>query len=200
MNFLEFEKFCKKNKLKIFTINDVKILFDKYSPRYIRLKLNRWKKKDYIKTLKKGLYFFSDEKLDEFEIASKLITPSYISLETAFSHYSIIPDVSAQITAITTKNTRSFTINNISYHFYHIKPSLFTNFIHLREDILIAECEKAILDFFYFKNPGKNHPFFERLNKEILKDLNIKKMVKLSEKFPKYVQKSFDFFKNVITG
>ena len=106
MNFLEFEIFCQKNDLKIFTLEDIKILFNRYSSSYLRLKINRWKQKGYISTLKRGVFVFSDLKPDEFQISAKLIIPSYISLETALSNYSIIPEVSAKVLAITTKNTR----------------------------------------------------------------------------------------------
>ena len=190
MQFLEFQKLCSKNDLKIFSINDLKILFSGYSIEYLRLKINRWIKHGYLKNLKKGLYIFSDENIDEFEIASKLICPSYISLESALSHYSIIPDISSQVTSISTKNTNSFEINKIIYSYHHIKNELFFDFFELKYGIFIASPEKAILDFLYFRNPTENDQFFERLNQEILKNLNMKHLKKLSEKFPKKVQKS----------
>jgi predicted transcriptional regulator of viral defense system len=194
MRFLEFQKFCNKNNLKIFSINDLKILFSGYSIEYLRLKINRWIKRGYLKKLKKGLYVFSDENIDEFEIASKLVCPSYISLESALSHYSIIPDISSQVTSISTKNTNSFEINKIIYNYCHIKNELFFDFIELRDGIFIASPEKTILDFLYFRNPTENDQFFERLNQEILKKLNMKHLKKLSEKFPPKIQKLINVF------
>lgn len=153
MNFVEFEKFCRQNTLQIFTINDLKILLNQYSPEYMRLKLSRWKGKGYLKSPKRGLYILQEAKLDKFEIASKLITPSYISLGTALSHYSIIPDISAEVSAVTTKNIRLFKIHSSLCKFYHIKQALFSDFVHIRNGIFIATPEKAIFDFFYFKKP-----------------------------------------------
>jgi len=193
MRFLEFQKFCSKNNLKIFSINDLKILFSGYSIEYLRLKINRWIKHGYLKNLKKGLYVFSDENIDEFEIASRLVCPSYISLESALSHYSIIPDVSSQVTSITTKNTNNFIINKTIYSYSHVKNELFSDFIELRDGIFIASPEKTILDFLYFRNPTEDDQFFERLNQEILKNLNIKQLKKLSEKFPLKTQKLIKF-------
>ncbi|MBI5152482.1 hypothetical protein HZA39_03020 [Candidatus Peregrinibacteria bacterium] len=196
---MEFEKFCRQNKLTIFTISDLKILLNQYSREYLRLKLSRWKQKGYLNSPKRGLYMFMDAEFDEFEIASKLITPSYVSLETALSHYSIIPDVSAEVSGVTTKNTRTFKTNSSIYKFYHIKQALFSNFVHLREEIFIAEPQKAILDFFYFRKPDKDHLFFERINREIARGLNLKAMEKIANKFPAHTQKLFNHFKNVIS-
>lgn len=199
MTFWEFEKFCRQNKLTIFTINDLKILLNQYSPAYLRLKLNRWKKKGYLQTLKRGLYVLEGAEPDEFEIASKLITPSYVSLETALSHYSIIPDVSAEVSLITTKNTRIFKTDRGTFKFYHIAQPLFSDFIHLRDEIFIAMPEKAVLDFLYFRKPDENHLFFERINMETVKMLKFKNMERMAKKFPPHTQKLFNHFKHVIT-
>ncbi len=193
MNFREFEKFCHQNNLKIFTIHDIKILFKDFTPGYIRLKINRWKNKGYIENLKKGLYVFTDEKIDEFEIAAKLIMPSYISMETALSHYSIIPDVTAEVTSITSKNTRHFRIHHTHYHYYHIKPSLFSDYYNLQNDVFIATPEKALLDFFYFKKPDRNDQFFERLHAINLKSLNKKKIQQMSQKYPSWLKKRLQY-------
>lgn len=190
MRFYDFEKFCQKNGLEIFTIKDLEVLFDGYSKDYLRLKISRWVREGGVSRIKNGLYTIGEVK-DEFEIASHLITPSYVSGESALSHYSIIPDISAKVTSVTTKNTRIFTINGIKYEFNHIKASLF--FGH---NGTIATPEKAILDYFYFKNPKPEDQFFERLNPEILKNLDVKTMERFSKKFPKYVQIQLKFLKN----
>lgn len=188
MKFIDFESFCRKEQLKIFTISDLKVLFHKYSPEYLRLKIARWKKQGNLKAIKKGLYTFPDAQIDEFEIASYLIIPSYISLESALSHYSIIPDVASTVSSVTTKNTRKFQIENIRYDFFHIKETLFIDYIHLRDSVFIATPEKALIDYFYFRNPTKDDQIFERLNPEILKTIRKKHMQKLAKKFPQYVQ------------
>lgn len=199
MTFLEFEKFCRQNALYIFTISDLKILLNQYSPEYMRLKLSRWQKKGYLTSPKRGLYILQETKLDEFEIASKLVIPSYISLEAALSHYSIIPDVSAEVSSVTTKNTRIFRIHASLYTFYHIQQPLFLDFVHLRNGVFIATPEKAILDFFYLKKPDKDHLFFERINRETLRKIRWKTLAKIAQKFPPYTQKLCNYFKNVIT-
>lgn len=199
MNFREFEKFCSKNDLKIFTVHDVKVFFSNQNPLYLNLKIHRWKQQGLLKTPKRGIYYFPESAPDEFTIASRLIEPSYISLESALSHYSLIPDVSMRVSSITTKNTRKFDINGTQYKFYHIWPALFNGFEHLEEGVFIASREKAFLDYFYFKNPTKNDMLFERLNIEALRGVDFKKMKILSQKFPFYTQQLTQFLHHVVT-
>lgn len=199
MIFYEFEKFCRENKLRIFTINDLRLMLDQHSPAYIRLKINRWKQKGYLTSPKRGLYIFANAKPDEFKIASMLISPSYISLETALSHYSIIPDISAEVNLVTTKNTRVFETNSVVYKFYHIQPALFSGFRHLRDEIFIATPEKAIFDFFYFRKPDKDHILFERAHPDKLKGLDLKTIEKYAKNLTSHTREVFNCFKDAIT-
>jgi predicted transcriptional regulator of viral defense system len=198
MNFLNFEKLCKSHKCTLFTVSDLKVLFRESTLEYLRVKLSRWKQKGYIQSLKRGLYMLPEAHPDEFEIASRLITPSYISLETALSHYSIIPDISARVSSITTKNTRKFLVEKTEFSFHHIRQSLFTGFVHLRDDIFVASPEKALLDFLYFRRPDEDHPFFERVNCEATRMLDLKLMNKLSLEFPSYTQKLYNHLQHAL--
>jgi len=46
--------------------------------------------------------------MDSLKIANELVSPSYISLETVLSFYSIIPDAVVSYTSVTTKQTKFF--------------------------------------------------------------------------------------------
>lgn len=98
-----------------------------------------------------------------FYAANKIYSPSYISLEKALRIYNFIPEEVFQITSVSTKKTSTFNtpIGNFSYR--HIKPSLFFGYVLTeipgldhdgpgRPNILLAEPEKAILDYIYL-NP-----------------------------------------------
>jgi predicted transcriptional regulator of viral defense system len=189
MDLREFERFCRQNDLRIFTVNDLKVLLSGLSPEYLRVKVGRWAEKGVIRILKKGVYAFAEAVPDEFEIAAKLVTPSYISLESALSHYSIIPEVGAEVTSITSKNTRHFNVGGTRYEYYHIKQPLFSDFVYLTNGVLIATREKAILDFIYFRKPLPDHPFFERLNASALKDVNFSRLKQISKIYPAWAQK-----------
>jgi len=72
--------------------------------------------------------------------------------------YNIIPDTVYTITSVNTKSTREFVINNISYTYRKIKKNAFTSYLRKSIDgnvVLIAEAEKAFVDYLYFVDLGQ---------------------------------------------
>ncbi|PIR73470.1 MAG: hypothetical protein COU40_01895 [Candidatus Moranbacteria bacterium CG10_big_fil_rev_8_21_14_0_10_35_21] len=121
--------------------------------------LSLWKKKGYIGRLKKGMYFFADEKekMIAEEVSFLIYQPSYLSMEFILSYYGLIPEMVYAKTAITTKTTRKFSNDFGNFTYHHILPKLFFGYIPTETAVgkyLVAEPEKAILDYFYF-NLGK---------------------------------------------
>ncbi len=70
----------------MFSIADIRAAHGDFD----RRRLSEWQKKGYIKKIVKGYYLFSEVNIDESmlsAIANKIYKPSYISFETAMSHY-----------------------------------------------------------------------------------------------------------------
>lgn len=117
--------------------------------------LSLWRKQGYIESLKRGLDVFSDEKsgLSAEEVSFILYQPSYLSLEYALCHYGIIPEMVFAKTAVTTRTTRKFSNGLGSFSYRHIQPKLFFGYT-VKETAsgkyLLAEPEKALLDYLYF--------------------------------------------------
>lgn len=108
--------------------------------------------------LKNGLYALRIRPPSEFEIANRVYTPSYVSLEYAMMYHGIIPESVYTITSVTTKPTREFIINNLSYTFSKIKKNAFSGYLRKSSDgniVLIATPEKALVDYLYFVDLGK---------------------------------------------
>jgi len=108
--------------------------------------------------LKNGLYALKIRPPSELEIANRIYRPSYVSLEYALMFYNIIPDTVYTITSVTTKCTREFVINNISYTYSKIKKNAFTGYLRKSVGgniVLIAEAEKAFVDYLYFVDLAK---------------------------------------------
>lgn len=145
----------KKITLPIFSRQDLKLrrikVFD--------YQFSLWQKKEYLVKLRNGLYAFADRllEIEGEEISNQLYAPSYVSLEKALSIYGFIPEMVYAITAITPKITRRFSNKLGHFIFRHIKPSLFFGYRQTKGKsfpYLIAEPEKALLDYIYF-NPHK---------------------------------------------
>ncbi|MDD5670000.1 MAG: hypothetical protein PHE58_08240, partial [Candidatus Omnitrophica bacterium] len=100
-----------RHNFVVFSYGDVRAFFPHESLSAVRKELYRWNKKGWIRTLKNGIYepvLLVNSTYPDFYLANRLYFPSYVSLEAALSHYSIIPEVSMAVTSVSTKPTRSF--------------------------------------------------------------------------------------------
>ena len=189
MNFNSFYTTLEKNRYYVFSISDILSFYPKEKRQNLKKMLYRWRKKGLIHTLKRGLYELAYPKdfiIPDMYIANKLYSPSYVSLETALSNYSIIPEVSMAVTSITTKSTRRFKNRHGLFNYHTVKPDVFTGYYVERQnnsDILIADPEKAFVDFIYFKT-YRNKAFdinSERVDKGMVKKLNKAKLKKYAK-------------------
>ncbi len=133
-----------------------------------------WVKKGYLIRLKNGLYAFRRgmERLHGEEIAFLLCQPSYLSLESALAWYGFIPEIVYAFTSVTSRVTRTFENPFGRFIYRHMKSELLWGYVEMKTEhgqYLLAEPEKALLDYFYL-NLGhiNNVSDFEsiRLNQE----------------------------------
>lgn len=130
---------------------------------------------DLVIRLKKGLYALKTDIPSEEEIANKLCRPSYISFEYAMAYWGIIPEMIYSVTSATTKSTRSFVVNNKNFSYLTIKKEAYTGYELVKKEdrvFLIADPEKALIDYLYFftlgKKPNNDRLRVSKLNKEKL--------------------------------
>jgi len=172
MQFLEL-----KNNLKNFIIFSKKDI-EKIDQSFHNQRLSEWQNKGYIKMIRRGYYIFSDLELNEsvlFLIANKIYSPSYISLEMAFSYYNLIPEAVYGITSVTSQKTNNFKTGLGEFMYSHVKPELMFGYNLVRYGIYnfkIAEIEKTLLDYLYLNPQIKTRDGFAsiRFNDEIFKD------------------------------
>lgn len=172
-------------KLQIFSVQDLKNLDDKFD----KSKISKWKKSGYIQQIIRGYYFLPKIQINYFmllKIANTLHSPSYISLESAFSYYSIIPEQAFNIASVWTKKTITFSTELATFDYRKIKSDLYFGY-EVKEfnwnKIRIATLEKALLDYFYLNDTVHSLVDLEylRFNKEILKErLDIDLLLKYS--------------------
>ena len=152
MNYIAVEKELRKRTLKVFTPLEFQRIF-KVSYNNSKSFINRNVKRDLLTKLKNGLYTLSSTNIPKFFIANKLYIPSYISFETALSYYNIIPETIYTIFSATTKAPREFEARESLFLFHRIKKAAFFGYVPKKIEnivILIAEPEKALLDYLYF--------------------------------------------------
>ena len=154
-----------QEKLKdfiVFNLNDIRKIDAGFDLR----RLSEWQEKGYIKMIRRGHYAFAGLQMNEsvlFLMANKIYAPSYVSLEMALSHYSLIPESVYGITSVATRKTNHFLSDYGEFIYRHIKPQLMFGYAligYQGQTYKIAEVEKAILDYFYL-NPhlSSEHDF-----------------------------------------
>jgi len=182
-----------KLNISIFSIREFSQIFDA-KPATARAFLARNSKKEgsHIIALEKGIYAFSINPPTKFEIANKLYQPSYISFESALSHYGIIPETVYTITSVTTKKSKELSAQNSSFKYYKIKKNLFFGYRPQKinnKTIIMAEAEKALLDYIYILSLKKG-VFNSRLD---LSRIDNKKLAYYVKHLKKVVRKNKAF-------
>ena len=184
MEYLQLSLALRKHKMYIFTLQDVRNLFPGEEGKTIKNNLTRWVSKRYFVRLRRDLYEFvergTESRMPDLYVANRLYEPSYVSLETALSIYSIIPDIAAGVTSVTSRPTRTFKNRYGLFLYRTCQKRAFIGYkLMLYEGlrVLIADKEKALVDFLYFRLHGGQSLDFdaERLNKKILEGLNWRK-------------------------
>ncbi len=153
MKYLDFRK--KINNLPLFETRDLKLILGKELSRSFLNLLRNWEKSGYLIKIRKGLYLPEDlaNSVDPILLATKIYQPSYVSLETALSHYGIIPEAVFTTTSVTTKKTKEFKNSRFGkFSYQKIKKNAFGGFETFSKNNIsykLALPEKAVIDFLY---------------------------------------------------
>ncbi len=110
--------------------------------------------------LRRGWYVFSDLEPHEallFEAANRIYSPSYVSLEMALSYHNLIPEGVYAITSVSTRKTVTFQAPIGDFIYRTVKPGRFFGYGIVEMNsrrFIMADVEKALLDFFYINRRG----------------------------------------------
>lgn len=198
MRALEFLSILRKNNMSIFSARDIANLFPDAHAATLKNNLSSWVKKGYLERLKRDLYARVEpvlgSEIPDFYVANKLYIPSYISLETALSHYNIIPEIAVQVTSVTTKPSREFKNRYGVFIYRSCTTRAFTGYRIVSYEgytVLLADEEKALVDFIYFKlRQGQAVDFDEeRFDRTILKGIAWNKAMGYAALFNNVTQK-----------
>lgn len=181
-----------------------------YSNIYNKISLEE-NKNNLIK-LKRGLYE-TDKDANPYTIANILLSPSYISFETALAYYGMIPEkVYAIKSATFKKNKKKEYRNSFGLFLYQdVNSNAYPYDINQIEidgmSVMIASKEKALLDLLSVISPRNNECelldllFADlRIDEELFAELNKKKIIKLCDLYSsktlnilkQYLEKKYD--------
>ena len=120
---------------------------------------------DLFVKLRNGLYALRTDFPDSLEIANRLYAPSYVSFEYALSLHRLIPETVYAVTSATPRLTREFTAGGRTFEYARIQRAAYGGYRPEQRNgvtVLIAEPEKALVDYLYFVDLGLK-PMNDRL-------------------------------------
>ncbi len=144
--------------------------------------LGKWVKEGFLIRLRQGLYALKSDLPSEEEIANRLYQPSYLSFEYALAYYNVLPEMVYVVTSATSRITRTFNSDFKTFSYLKIKQKAYSGYGMAKignKSFLIAEPEKALVDYLYFVSIGLKS-YNERLN---ITDLSKEKIVEYAKAF-----------------
>ena len=156
-------------------------------------RLTDWSKSGKVKPLRRGLYVLPKTvrrvEPHPFVIANKLVAGSYVSLEMALSHYSLIPEHVAVITSVTTGRPGTWQNEFGRFLFRHIHPHYFFGVEYRlladKQYAYVAYPEKALLDLIYLRPGGDSPDFIQSLRLQNLDQLDLDRLWQFAHRFDK---------------
>lgn len=150
-----------------------------------RVILSRLVKRKILRRLQRNLYEVMLRPADILEVSNVLYQPSYLSFTYCLGKLGILNQIAYEIEFATPKKTKRIELRGRIIIFRQIKKELFFGYA-LKDNIFIAEPEKALLDTLYMKSKGLASFNEKELN---LGDLSKSKFLKMNKVFPLKVQK-----------
>jgi hypothetical protein len=139
------------------------ILAGEKNPNAVRSQLMRWVNSGKIVQLRREVYLlqkpYCPSPPHPFLVANLLRRASYVSLESALSHYGMIPEYVPVMTSITGARPEELDTPIGRYVFRHVNGSRFFGFHEVEitpgQRVRMATPEKALLDLLYL-TPGSD--------------------------------------------
>ncbi len=177
-----------RSKKTVFSFKELLMSLPSMDIKTLKSKINYYTKTGEIYHIRRGLYS-KDKNYDHYELATKILIPSYISFETVLKNSGIIFQHYEQI-FVASYQSRSIICDGQEYNFKTIKSLMLTNItgIEIKENYSIASPERAFLDViylnkdYYFDNlaPLNWDKVYEILT--IYENKRMEKMVKMYHK------------------
>ncbi|MDR3287606.1 MAG: type IV toxin-antitoxin system AbiEi family antitoxin domain-containing protein [Prevotellaceae bacterium] len=163
----------------VFRLTDISMLIGETNFNSINQKLNYYVRNKKILSPRRGIY--TKLAYSHQELANKIYTPSYVSLETVLSQSGIIQQADYAITSVSYLS-RQINVADKIFSYHKFKGEVLVNPLGIKriDSVNIAIPERAFLDLLYL---GKQYDFnINTLNKRIInKLLPIYHSKKLSE-------------------
>lgn len=151
MAILKIQKQLLRLGLKVFSRAEFQRLCG-LSPVAAKKALERYTEAGLFLRPRRDFYLFPMARPSQWLISNKLYRPSYVSYETALSHYGLIPETVYAVTAATARRPGGVEVMGTAYVYHHIGRHVFTGYRPVEIEgstIFLASPEKALCDFLH---------------------------------------------------
>jgi predicted transcriptional regulator of viral defense system len=133
----------------VFSFKELVLTSRTENPELLRRRLHHYTKKGQLRALRRGIYA-KDINYNKFELATKILTPSYISFETVLAQAGMIFQYYEQI-FLASYLTREIEVDGHKLGYKRVKDAILTNSLGIEQSGLfaIASPERAFLDTIY---------------------------------------------------
>ena len=162
-------------------------------PNYIRRQITRWAKAGKIYQLRRGLYTlappYQKVKPHPFVIANRLVPGSYVSGQSALAHFGLIPEYVPTVVSVCASRPRQWHTPLGTYLFHHIHRKYLFGYgqsaLGERQQALVAEPEKSLLDLIYLTPGGDSIQYIRSLRLQNLEQLDLTSLKNFADGFGK---------------
>lgn len=174
----------------------------RYSKFALKKRIYQLKEKGWLVPLRRGLYFLCDISSRGFVGVSPLVIAgafnknSYVSLDSALSFHGFFEQMLQVTSSVTTSKSKNYVFQDHTYRYLKIRKKLFFGF---RTETLegyyvkIAELEKVILDYLYFKNDTYSIDLLLEKLRRSKERIDLGKLFSYARKFPEATRRKLGF-------
>jgi len=140
----------------VFTFKELSLIWNETDVKLTKKRVYRYTKMGKLYPIRRGIYA-KDKNYDRLELANKIFTPAYISLETVLSREGIVFQHYDQIFVVSYLS-REISCDGQIYVFRRMKDVVLMDSIGIEKEdnYYIASKERALLDMIYL---NKNYHF-----------------------------------------
>jgi len=148
MEKIDFKLALYRAKSTVFSFNEIALLTQETNRNTLKSKIHYYVKNRVIKNVRRGIYVKPG--YDEFELATKIYTPSYISLETVLQQTGVIFQLYERIFSVSYLS-RSISVDGHELVYKKIQSEILLSQsgVIQKENYAMATAERAVCDCLY---------------------------------------------------
>jgi hypothetical protein len=138
-----------RSKNTVFTFKDISLIWEETDKNLAKKRIYRYVRAGKLYPIRRGIYA-KDKDYDRLELATKIITPSYVSLETVLAREGVVFQHYDQVFVVSYL-TREIVCDGQTYVFRRMRSLILANVLGIEQkgNRSVATLERAFLDTLY---------------------------------------------------